>query len=457
MSQRSIGIVIGRRELTLAGLVGEGRGQTLAFRSRMPRAPGTTLAASIKELLAGLDGGWRRCEVRIALSPGELACADRFDTPFPSDGQVQAVAGSLAEGRSAGETAESLAVDALLLDRTPGGSLVELSAISMTVLDAVRSAVREALPHGKLTLVSSMPAVLARAFAPQPGPYVVAFQAGGEGFILSGRGEELPSVRCFPLEDGRLLSPVKLQAAASGLDVSGVSIRVLGAAEGIILKCGVRTEPAFACAVAMATLDAATLTNVLRGAPDAQKSIGSRLERPLVFLAGAAAILLFAAGLVFHMKARRAEAALDRMAGQERKLWNEYLPGQKYKPDGLAAALKRALDERQRTAEANRGASALAIWDELARAMPDPDALGLALDSMQLDTEGGRFTAKVDTKPGDPLANAALLEHALNASERLSARGEFEARDHAVTVRMRLGYRVPRPPMTPTRAEAAKP
>ncbi|MBI3828864.1 MAG: hypothetical protein HY291_05075 [Planctomycetes bacterium] len=457
MGVRRIGMAIGRREITLAGVEGDGKGRRLALQTRRVRAPGATLAASIKALLAGLDPGWQRCEVRIALSPSDLACADVFEVPFRTETQVQAVAGSLAEGRSTGESAENLAVDALLLESTPDGSRVELTALPIDTLEALRAAVREALPQGSLTLVTALPAVLARAFVPHQVPFVMAFQAGGEGFILAGRDRELASVRAFPLENGHPLSPAKLQAVASGLGAANVSIHDLGAADEIDLKCGVRAEPAFACAAAVTALNVAALTNVLRGAPDAPRSIGSKLERPLLLLAGAAALLLFAAGLVFHVKARRAESALERTAEQERKLWNEYLPGQPYRADGLAAALKRVLNEQQRTAEANRGASALAIWGELGKALPDPDTVGLVLDSMQLDTAGGRFTAKVDAKPGDPLANAALLEHALNSSERLSARGEFETRDNAVTVRMRLDYRTPRQGLAQTRAEAAKP
>lgn len=453
MSVCRIGIAVGRREAACACV----RAPSVApdAVARVPRGAAEPVAASIRKLADGLDPAWRRGEVRVALSPGLLACTDLCAVPFRSEGALRAVAGALAEGRCAGEHAETLAVDALPAGRAGDVARAEVLAGTHETLDAVRAAVREAFPLARLTLVTALPAALLRGIDGPPG--AVGLTAGGEAFLFVRHEEADTEVRAFPCDTHETAGLARLADAARQAGVAAQATRLYGAGAEVPTRWGARVPAGLLGAYAAAQLDPADCPNLLNGARDAARGLPGRLRGPLLALGAAAAALLFATGAYFHLRLQRAEAALARAARHEEQLWTHYLPGQRYKPGELVARFKQTLAEQQRANEARRAPSALGFWAELAAALPNPDALGLTLENLQLGPDGGRLTAKVDAKQGEPLAHAAQLEHTLNAREQLAARGDFEARDNQIVVRMRLEYRPLLVPAVQARAEEAKP
>jgi hypothetical protein len=85
--------------------------------------------------------------------------------------------------------------------------------------------------------------------------------------------------------------------------------------------------------------------------------------------------------------------------------------------------------------------SALAFWGEIGKRMPDPEAIGMTLESLDLAPDGGRISARVPAIQGDPLKNASQLEGQLNQSRKMAARGDYEVREGQVQVRLRLDFR----------------
>ena len=73
--------------------------------------------------------------------------------------------------------------------------------------------------------------------------------------------------------------------------------------------------------------------------------------------------------------------------------------------------------------------------------MPEPEALGLTLESLDLAPDGGRISARLPAVKEDPLKNASQLESRLNQSSRMTARGDYEVRDGQVQVRLRMDYK----------------
>src|SRR5207249_15267 len=108
--------------------------------------------------------------------------------------------------------------------------------------------------------------------------------------------------------------------------------------------------------------------------------------------------------------------------------------------DQLFERMKRAIAEQSKTSDANNSPSALGLWSEVGSVLPNADTIGLSLESIQFNSDGGRITGKVNAAAGDPLAHAAALENALNNASHLVARGEFENKGAEIVVRMRLDY-----------------
>ena len=198
-----------------------------------------------------------------------------------------------------------------------------------------------------------------------------------------------------------------------------------------------------AAAVAAALAEPDETANLLRGAKDAQRGAVSRLRGPLTKLGAAAALLLVITGFRFERHLGQCEADLEACGKTERQLWERTLPGEPYKAGELAGKLVKTLSQKEKSAAANRFPSALSFWSEVACAMPNPDQVGLSLESLHLAPDGGRMLGRVSRGSTDPLSNAALLESALSKSDRLAARGEFETRDSEIVVRLRLDYRPP--------------
>jgi hypothetical protein len=153
----------------------------------------------------------------------------------------------------------------------------------------------------------------------------------------------------------------------------------------------------------------------------------------------AAALLLAAVGVFFHRRARQEEADLRAVRQGLADLSTRLLPDRPAADPGLLRALKFRLADGADGAGAPP--SALAFWSELARHFPDPEAIGLTLESLDLAPEGGRLSARVPAAADDPLKNAARLEGELNQSPKVRTRGDYEVKDGQVLIRLRMDYK----------------
>jgi hypothetical protein len=437
------GIAIGRKELSLAVMGRKGGAPAVVFARRIARSAGGAWAesgaAEAAGLLRDLPAHVTPTEIAVAFSPGELACADCFFTPYRAAPQLEAVIGSLAEERACGESADELALDFQQVAVTKAGSLIELVAVRQDVLKALCAELGR-VSAAPVVLVTAIPVALAHACALTDGPHVFELESAGESILLHMAKGQPQDWRCLPIDTpGRDATPPVLTHA--------------GQAALALLDGGIAVELALLPAAAAAALDPRRALNLLRGAAGAPKSVAARLRRPLLQAAGAAALLFLAGGVCFSRKADALAQTLARCEQLEQRLGETCLPGgRRAGTQPLISRMKRALVEHNRTRDINPAFSALSFWSEIATHMPVPDRIGLALESLQLGPDSGRLVAKVDTTPNDPLANAALLERTLNSSPALTARGEYEAKSTEVVVRMRLDYK---PPATPVAERAA--
>jgi hypothetical protein len=437
--KRHVGVSIGRNAVAIAG-VSAGRRACIEFSAVAPRVAESTPALSLAAALEKLPAEWRTADVFIAISNGDLACADCFEVPFSSESQIEAVTGSLAESRCAGFSAEDLATDLQRVIVTKNGAVVQIVAIPHTSLNALQACVKKSLPGARLKCVTAIPAALS-AVLPREGCH--GYAAAGEGFVISAENT-IPVWRSFPVNaasaDQTLAARASAQSAEATLYSSEVPLR--GMAE---------VPVALAAAAAVTLSEPGKIANVLRGAKDAPRSSVARLRGPLTFAGAAAAILLLAAGLYFDKQTHEFESSAQAVENAERKLWESALPHETYKPLGLTARLKKILAQQNKVAEANKYPSAFGFWSEMASVLPNADQIGMSMESLQLGPDGGRLMGKVNKGTSDPLSNASLLESALNNSESLAARGEFETHETEIVVRMRLDYRQP-----PVKAAIAK-
>lgn len=413
------GISIGRKELALAVLKRTGQSSVLVFQHRVLRKDKRCIG-ELADLLKAIPSDMAVSELAVALSPAELACADCFGVSYRTEGQLDAVKASLAESRSCGETAEELCADLFQISASKTESIVELAAIQRGVLQAIRAALKEAASI-PLVLVTTLPSALAHGLKLPDGEHTLAFL--GETAVLHIRGGLPCGWQVFP-------------AKTSGSDSGSAQ----NSGNAVELKGGLRVVLSLASAAAAASVDPGQMVNLLRDVEDAPKSLSAKLRRPLLQALGAAALLCFAAGLYFNKRAAICADGLERCAELERKLAESYLPGRN---SGNASIKERVTQTRAsytRNRELNRAPSALSFWSEIGARIPSADKIGLSLESLQLSSDTGRLVARVDTTPADPLANASLLERALNSSEELAARGEFESKNNEVIVRLRLDY-----------------
>lgn len=470
MSQRRLGITVGRRGLCAAGLERTGREFALCARWQTARAAGESMTIALERLLSSIPDGWRDGEIHVALSPVDLACADILEVPYRNENQLTRVAPSLAEGRCAGETVEELAIDVLMMSRVGDGALIQLAAFRSAKLKELNDLLERLLPKATVGLVTTIPFSLLRAVPEGDGLWGVPLGASGEGAVWERKGGEVRSLRVFPMEgslnpapsprvraahvgplpQGERVLPAQpqgeegwalLEMNAHGLNSSSHELHLLDGPTAVRGLKGEAVVPGELAAVGAALLDPDRSINLLRAAPGAPRSVTEHLRAPLLASAVAATVLFVATGLYFDLCARQYERDLARCGEKEQAAWKAVLPSESYQPGTLAGRLQRETQKVQHLRAANDQASALRLWGELSSVMPKADQVGLTLEEIHLTRRGGRLQAKVPAAEGNPLQNASLIESSINRSTAVAARGEFEQRDKQITVRMQLDYK----------------
>jgi len=407
VAKMTIGVALGRRKAQLAVVGGDSCARTLLVERELTRPPDASPSRTLKDLLAELPERFRNQTLALALSSGDLACDDLWEAPEGLRARdVAAVAPVLLEARSTGETLEQLAVDV----RLAGGTLAAVALGTQELQDLLRESKARGV---RLRLVTSIPAALADVFGRK------------ENVAISWAGQRVDVER----RDGKILWRSVPQ---DGTEEPPATPLALG---------GLTLTPGQAAAVAVALADSEVLPDALRGAPGAPRSFGTRFRGPLRALAVAAALFLAALGLSFRAQERRFQAELAAGEQEERSLWKRHFSDRTpVRGDLLRAAKDRLRDSGQAGGDATVP-SAFLFFMDLGRHLPDADALWLTLDTLDVSPEGGRMSASVSSVPGDVLRNAALLEAKVNESSRMTARGDFEARERDVQVRLKMDYR----------------
>ncbi len=323
----------------------------------------------------------------VALSPSLLDEAGSWTSP-KADLKVQT---ALAEARTLDGGSKPLAIDVVARGKAALGI-----ALQRTQLDA--------LAAQGLSLVTSSPAALAALFG------ALCLNAGGERLEIRLDGRGSPQWRVRPTSAPDDVAPLRYQ-----------TLEVL---------------PAQAAALAAALVDPEAVPNLLRNHPSYQIPFVRRFRDALLGVTAAAALLCAALGVRFHREAARENAVLEQLRTRELQAWDRLLPGQEPRPGRLLQAVREQLGDTV----GPKQASALAFWGELARHLPDPDALGLTLESLDLAPEGGRLSGRLPVSKDDPLKAAAQLEGALGQSKKMTLRGDSEVREGQVHVRLRMDY-----------------
>lgn len=335
----------------------------------------------------------------MALSPALLASSDSWKRPLGLPGkQVQRAAPALIEERCAGHASDELTLEVRLARH----SLYAL-ALRRALLDEIRAAAGEI----SFRLITSIPAAVAQVFGE------CAFTSGGERIEIYLEEGDL-RWRCYPVD---------------GPDSQG----------GLRWR-GQEIEYAFVPAVAAAACDPDKVPNLARQLPGAGRSLLSRLRDPIVNTAAAAALLLGALGFHFHREAEREMSALLAARGAAQEVAARLLPGQAVAQGSLLGDLGKRLAEVGGGSAEPGPPSALAFWREIGLHYPDPDTLGLSLESLDLSPEGGRLSARVPAAKDDPLKNASQVEGQLSRSKKLRTRGDYTVRENQVQVRLRMDF-----------------
>jgi hypothetical protein len=292
-----------------------------------------------------------------------------------------------------------------------GETLVPHNSLSVSV--ALGGAVRQQealadLPGTSLVrCLTSVPAALANVFEE------CSFSTGGERFEVWRDAEGVARARSYPIE---------------GPDEDG-SLRYKD----------LEVPIAFATAFAAAMCDPDRVPNHAHLLPGTTKARWTRLREPILNLATAAALLLAGLGIWFHREKAREEAYLEDSRQATVELWTRVLPADVPKESGLPGAMLRRLRD---AGEGDAGGpSALAFWAAIGQQFPDPEPLGLCVESLDLSPEGGRLSARLPAAKENPLKNATALEGHLNQSERVRARGDYEVLDGQVHVRLRMEFK----------------
>jgi hypothetical protein len=403
------GVSIGRRWATLLVVRISREGVAVLYQKEQVRLAGDPLHQCLDALLLGLPEDYRKLPISLALSPGDLACSDAWVPPAgtarPSLAQVLPV---LCETRCAGEPIENLAMDVI-----ETGSLLQAVAIRIELLTEVRRILKER--GTRLKLLTAIPAALAQVFVQEASLSIS--QAGDEFSIRHEAGNLL--WRSRPVDR-------KLDPEQEPKEVPWQKTRI-----------PLHLAPAFAAAVA----DPNAIPDALRGAPGTPRSFAYRLRTPLLGFSVAAALFLAALGIRFEGERSHVLEDLTRLQEAEAALWKEHFPDQTFKVGGFLPAIRACLRESGAGADGTRVPSALDLCEEIAKQLPDVESTGMTLDTLDVTSEGARMVATLAQAPGDRMKYAAILEAALNQSDQITARGESEARDMLVQVRLRIDPR----------------
>ena len=403
-----IGVSISRGAADLVLVEMRKGARSIAGEIHLTHSPETDPVDELRVLLESLSEDQRMGPVFLALSSGVFACDGIWAPPSEKikRSAIPKIAPTLCEARTAAEKLETLAVDAV-----EEHSLIHGIAIESDLLERVREVVKSS--GLTLSLVTAAPAVLASVLPEEESielPY-------GRETVRVEKGKSGRSCRSFP----------KDAAEAEG----GISFTL----EGVELQA--RQIVAFALAVC----DLDRVPNALRGASDAPRSFLRRFRRPVVALGVAAALFLLSVGLYFRGETRRYERELEAARRMEASLWKDYLPDETRTQGLLVRSMKDRLLEVGENPTDSTFPSALRFWAEIGKHLPDVEAMGMTLESLDLSPEGGRLEAVVATVPRDPLKNAALLEGKLNESGKMTTRGDYETRGNKIQVRLRMHYR----------------
>jgi len=392
----SLGLSLGRRTATLVVVETVSRTSRIVQHSTIPRNPGDTPESIVSLLLKQVGPEHQKSPLTILLSPGDAACSDSWIEERPhSRAALERLGPALSEARSAGESVEELAVHLIGVGR---------SVRSIAVRRELLGTITRAAQGWILSAVSSIPAALAAVF---PGS---SLTVGGERFEIG-----TDSWRAFPVDQAD--------------------------EEGVLRWREVDVPLALAAAFSGAIADPDLLPNALLGTSLGRPSFLRRFAQPLVGIGAAAALCLAALGVRCHREAERVRAELRVLRGAERELWTRTLPLELPREGGLFAAMKKRLVEIGEAPGAAGPPSALSFWAEIARQMPDADAAGVTLESLDLAADGGRLSARLPAGKEDPLEHASHLEGMLNRSDRVKVRGDYEVREGQVHVRLRMDYR----------------
>lgn len=396
----TLGLAILRRKVTCVGVQTAGKTLSVVFERHWDRPAQANLGLLLPGILPDLDLTRKDTSLKIVLSSADLACGDVWTLPGEMTPQAASKIGSaVCESRCTSETLETLVVDT---------SLSESRSQAVALDRSQTEEVLKAVEGFNVTLLAAIPAVLSQVFG------AAQFTQGGERFEVSSQ-EGQPAWRVYPV-DG--------PDEAGSLSWKGQEIPFERAA-------------AFAAALS----DPEQVPNLLNSLPKHRKTFLKRFRDPLVSVAIGAALCLGALGVHFHrdLAREREETAIARRA--EMQLWARYLPGDEPREGRLLKTMHDRLGDLGELSGGSEIPSALGFWGEIAKQMPDPESLGVTLESLDLAPDGGRISARVPAVKDDPLKNAAQLEGKLNQSRNLRARGDYEVRDGQVQVRLRMDYK----------------
>src|SRR5579862_454176 len=338
--QEVIGLSVLRRKAALVVIRRHRAGEEIALQREALRGPEAPLGAVVEGLLEGLPPELRDVPLRLALSGRDLACGDAWEWPTrPGSVTLSRLIPSLLEARSLGESADHLAVDAV----AEGAELQGIALLRSTLEDL------HARLGRRLELVTVAGAALRRTFSPA----TIVF--GGEEIEFGPKGW-----RFRPVD---------------------------GPDQPLVLPRGDESvESAFAAAFAAAVADSAEIPNLVR--PSAGLTRLRRYRDVLLNLAAALTLLLGALGYRFHREMFQTEQSVQEVRQMEDELWARLLPWEDPKPGRLLPTMKARLQEIGEGPGGPDVPSALAFGGEVGKVLPDPEPLGLTLDSLDLAADG---------------------------------------------------------------------
>jgi len=403
-----VGVAIGRRAARLVVARGDRGACVVLFEREIARLPGAPPSLVLEELLSNVPEPFRKESLAVALSSGDLACDDVWEAPQGlRTKDVAAVAPVLLEARSTGESLEHLSVDVW-------AGAGQLASVALATRELLELREKAGVHGGRLRLVTSIPAAISETYRKQ-GSHSLCW--AGQRVEVE-RKENKLAWRSIPCDRAE-------EASAAPFEIGGLSL-----------------DPGTAAAVAVALADLGAVPDALRGAPDAPRSFGERFRIPLRAFSIASALFMAALGFFFRAENARFGFELAAAEQAERNHTLRQFPDRTPVRGDLVRMVKdRLRDSGQGVPGDAPVPSAFLFWLELGKHLPDVEALGLSLESLDISPEGGRLSAAVATSPGDALRNAALLEAKLNESAKISARGDFEARERDVQVRLKMDYR----------------